>query len=222
MVRGRGIVVTAVALMYQCALTTRMARGRGTAWPNARQAWVYRLSSRAFIGLPCPKNAAGIVRASFMASLPGSRYRLRRWWFTPPRPGLQRGAESRGRLLVPHHRPLLTGPDLSPGRSVAGHAAVDGQRDAGDVGRGRAGQEDHDGIDLVLLAHPAEGGGLGDELVQHVARDRIGHLAAEIPGRDRVDPDPPAARPLLVQVAGQPDEAGLAGRVGRLRRERLH
>src|SRR2546421_12023991 len=103
--------------MYQCALTTRMARGRGTAWPNARQAWVYRLSSRAFIGLPCPKNAAGIVRASFMASLPGSPYR-------PVRGG-----------------------------SVAGHAAVDGQGDAGDVGRGRAGQEDHDGGDLVLLAH---------------------------------------------------------------------
>src|SRR5581483_1712344 len=72
MVRGRGIAVTAVALMYQCALTTRMARGRGTARPNARQAWVYRLSSRAFIGLPCPKNAAGIVRASLIRrSLPG-------------------------------------------------------------------------------------------------------------------------------------------------------
>jgi hypothetical protein len=36
MVRGRGIAVTAVALMYQCALITRMARGRGTDCPNAR------------------------------------------------------------------------------------------------------------------------------------------------------------------------------------------
>src|SRR5215204_1452791 len=61
MVRGRGIAVTAVALMYQCALTTRIARGRGAARPNARQAAVYRLTSSAFIGLPCPKNAAGIV-----------------------------------------------------------------------------------------------------------------------------------------------------------------
>src|SRR4051794_39962816 len=34
MVRGRGIAVTAVALMYQCALITRIARGRGTACPN--------------------------------------------------------------------------------------------------------------------------------------------------------------------------------------------
>ena len=40
MVRGRGIAVTAVALMYQCALTTRMARGRGTDCPNARHAAV--------------------------------------------------------------------------------------------------------------------------------------------------------------------------------------
>jgi hypothetical protein len=52
MVRGRGIAVTAVACTYQCAETTRIARGRGTAWPNARQASVYRFFSRAFIGLP--------------------------------------------------------------------------------------------------------------------------------------------------------------------------
>jgi hypothetical protein len=61
MVRGRGIAVTAVALTYQCADTTRTARGRGTAWPKARQALVYRLTSSAFMGLPWPKNAAGIV-----------------------------------------------------------------------------------------------------------------------------------------------------------------
>src|SRR5690242_1386289 len=162
--------------MYQCALTTRMARGRGTAWPNARQAWVYRLSSRAFIGLPCPKNAAGIRCASLIAAPPGSRC-----------------------------------PSRSDDSSVAGHAAVDGQGDAADVGRGRAGQEHDDGVDLVLLAHPAEGGRMADELVQRVARDRIGHLAAEVARRHRVDPDPLAARPLLVQVAGQPDDAGLAG-----------
>jgi hypothetical protein len=39
-VRGCGIAVTAVAWMYQCAETTRIARGRGTAAPNARQASV--------------------------------------------------------------------------------------------------------------------------------------------------------------------------------------
>ena len=55
------MAVTAVALMYQCADTTRMARGRGTAAPNARHASVYRFVSSAFIGLPCPKNAAGIA-----------------------------------------------------------------------------------------------------------------------------------------------------------------
>jgi hypothetical protein len=47
--------------MYQCAETTRIARGRGTACPNDRHAEVYRLTSRAFIGLPCPKNAAGMT-----------------------------------------------------------------------------------------------------------------------------------------------------------------
>src|SRR5215207_877202 len=55
------MAVTAVACTYQCAETTRMARGRGTAWPNARQAAVYRFFSRAFIGLPWPKNAAGMT-----------------------------------------------------------------------------------------------------------------------------------------------------------------
>ena len=37
-----------------------MARGRGTLAPNARHADVYRFVSSAFIGLPCPRNAAGI------------------------------------------------------------------------------------------------------------------------------------------------------------------
>jgi hypothetical protein len=66
MVRGRGMAVTAVALMYQCALITRMARGRGTDAPNCCQAVVYRLLSRAFIGLPCPKNATGILMVTIV------------------------------------------------------------------------------------------------------------------------------------------------------------
>src|SRR6185437_15457035 len=67
MVRGRGIAVTAVALIYQCADTTRIARGRGTDSPKARHADVYRLVSNAFMGLPCPMNAAGIVMTSSVA-----------------------------------------------------------------------------------------------------------------------------------------------------------
>src|SRR5690606_15086279 len=61
MVRGRAIEVTAVALMYQCADTTRIARGRSIDSPNVRHARVNRLSSSAFIGLPWPRNAAGRV-----------------------------------------------------------------------------------------------------------------------------------------------------------------
>src|SRR3954470_12567407 len=60
MVRGLRMAVTAVALMYQCAETTRIARGRGTASRNARHAGVWRLWSRAFKGLPWPRKAAGI------------------------------------------------------------------------------------------------------------------------------------------------------------------
>src|SRR3954468_14478790 len=52
---------TARARGYQGAETTRIARGRGTARPNARHAAVYLLISMAFIGLPCPKNAAGMM-----------------------------------------------------------------------------------------------------------------------------------------------------------------
>jgi hypothetical protein len=39
-VRGRGIAVTAVALMYQCAETTSSARGRGRLAPSAAHASV--------------------------------------------------------------------------------------------------------------------------------------------------------------------------------------
>jgi hypothetical protein len=39
-VRGRGIAVTAVALVYQCAEITRIARGRRTDSPKMRQASV--------------------------------------------------------------------------------------------------------------------------------------------------------------------------------------
>jgi hypothetical protein len=53
------MAVTALALMYQCAETARMARGRSRAAPRARQLSVYRLRSSVFIGLPCPMKIAG-------------------------------------------------------------------------------------------------------------------------------------------------------------------
>ena len=61
------IAVTAVAPMYQCADTVRMARGRGSSVPSARQARVKPFSSSAFIGLPWPMKSAG------MRVIPGSR-----------------------------------------------------------------------------------------------------------------------------------------------------
>jgi hypothetical protein len=54
------MAVTAVNPTYHCAETTRIARGRGTLAPKARHADVYRFVSSAFIGLPCPRNAAGM------------------------------------------------------------------------------------------------------------------------------------------------------------------
>jgi hypothetical protein len=39
MVRGRAIAVTAVTFTYQCAETTRMARGLGMVLPNVAHAF---------------------------------------------------------------------------------------------------------------------------------------------------------------------------------------
>src|SRR3974377_2054178 len=64
------MAVTAVALMYQWAEIATMALGCGAAVPKAAHARVYRLSSRAFIGVPCPKNAAGIVALSVICLRP--------------------------------------------------------------------------------------------------------------------------------------------------------
>src|SRR5712691_4201598 len=96
MVRGRGIVVTAVALMYQWADTTRITRGRGTAWPNARHAVEYGLTSRACIGLPCPKKAAGITAGALLAVIWSSHRRelpQSHHYFTRPRPALKTGTD---------------------------------------------------------------------------------------------------------------------------------
>lgn len=60
MVRGLAIAVTAVAPMYQCADTTRSARGFGSLVPMSRHAFVYRFDSSVFIGLPWPMNSTGM------------------------------------------------------------------------------------------------------------------------------------------------------------------
>src|ERR1700731_1191455 len=77
MVRGAGIAVTAVDPMYQCAETTRIARGLGTDAPNAAQDAVYRLSSSAFMGLPWPRKTAGIGESGIPVMLAAATTRLR-------------------------------------------------------------------------------------------------------------------------------------------------
>src|SRR5688572_1700105 len=61
MVRGRSMAVTRTAGTYQWAETASTARGRGSEAPRARQARVYALSCRAFIGFPWPKKSAGCI-----------------------------------------------------------------------------------------------------------------------------------------------------------------
>src|SRR5260221_975643 len=61
MVFGLLIAVTAVPSVYQCADTHRTAVGRGIDSPGRRHDSVYRLCSSVLIGLPWPKNTAGIL-----------------------------------------------------------------------------------------------------------------------------------------------------------------
>src|SRR6267154_2412270 len=61
MVLGSRIAVTAVPSVYQCADTHRMALGFEIELPSRRQASVYWLRSRVFMGLPWPKNTTGIL-----------------------------------------------------------------------------------------------------------------------------------------------------------------
>ena len=49
---------------------------------------------------------------------------------------------------------------------MSGHTAIDGQRDARDIGRRGAGQEDDGGVQFVLLPHPAQRGRAGDEVAE--------------------------------------------------------
>src|SRR6266849_1087219 len=61
MVLGLSIAVPAVPSVYQCADTHRMALGFGIDLPSFRQASVYWLRSKVFMGLPWPKNTTGIL-----------------------------------------------------------------------------------------------------------------------------------------------------------------
>ena len=55
---------------------------------------------------------------------------------------------------------------------------------------------------------------VGHQVLQHVLS--FGHLTDEVPRTEGVHSDPLAAGPLLGQVPGQPEDAGLAGGVRRL------
>ena len=61
MVRGLAMAVTAVMLTYQWAEIDRMALASPSEAPNSAQAAVQRLVSRAFMGLPWPRKAAGAM-----------------------------------------------------------------------------------------------------------------------------------------------------------------
>src|SRR5689334_15491219 len=61
MVLGLRMAVTAVPSVYQCADTHRTALGFGMESPSRRQDSVYWLRPRVFMGLPWPKNTAGIL-----------------------------------------------------------------------------------------------------------------------------------------------------------------
>lgn len=98
---------------------------------------------------------------------------------------------------------------------MPGHAAVHGERAAGDVTRRWTGQEDNRGAQLVLLADPGHRARPHD-CRQHVFGDLSRHLSGEVAGRHGVDPDSPPPGPLLGQIAGEADEACLAGGVGGL------
>jgi hypothetical protein len=57
-----------VAGRYQCAETHNTARGRGSSLPRRAQLRVQAFAWIAFIGLPCPKKTAGILREAVLVS----------------------------------------------------------------------------------------------------------------------------------------------------------
>src|SRR4030095_1254978 len=119
MVRARAIAVTAVTFTYQCAEMARIARGGGTLAPKLAQAAEKRFRSNAFIGLPCPRNTAGMSRPAHENLVRRGTYRTHAR--TPPHPRRQaRGpAAARRRGGVVRSRLMVRSPRLRPGDRVA-------------------------------------------------------------------------------------------------------
>ena len=138
----------------------------------------------------------------------------------PSRPGVSRppstvteASASRKPGHDPHPRgswPRSRSAELAP--------AVDVQRLTGDEGRLVAAQERGGGGDVLGLADPAHGGGLGVEPLQllglHLepARGGVGHLGGDEAGRDRVGGDAERAE-LDAEGAGEALDAHLGGGV---------
>ena len=76
MVRGFPIAVTRVEPIHQWADIARTADGCGHDAANADHAAVCRLISSAFMGLPWPMNAAGMVVTRSGYRRPGTYFRV--------------------------------------------------------------------------------------------------------------------------------------------------
>src|SRR5271170_7510558 len=95
-------------------------------------------------------------------------------------------------------------------------SAVDRQDDAGDIAASGAGEEYQRPVEFSRLAQPAYQCARNHRCVCAFI-ELAAHLGFEVSWRDRIDPDAFTAGPLLSQVSGQADHAGLARGVGGLR-----
>src|SRR5688500_2357986 len=115
-----------------------MARGRGSARPKARHASVKRLTSSAFMGLPCPRNAAGIRGGDMLQVYHAQITRAVR---SGGRAGSVVGP---GRILVLHEQRVAIADDLAArvrGRGDRYELGAVERLGAGAAGRRRATQE---------------------------------------------------------------------------------
>src|ERR1700757_2264524 len=85
------------------------------------------------------------------------------------------------------------------------HAALNGQRDAGDVTAGIAGEEDQRGAKFVGATEPTGEGAGNNGGFDVCIVELVGHLGCEIAWGQRVDSDALAAGPLLSEIARQTD-----------------
>src|SRR2546426_1218704 len=104
-----------------------------------------------------------------------------------------------------------------PPKTTSDHVltAVRGQRRAGDEARIVGGQEYDAARDLFGLTQPPDGDLRNDVLLEHVLRDCLDHLGADISRTDGIDRDA-ALRALLRQRLGEAELARLRGRIVRL------